>query len=483
MNKIFQLKSKYSATQNSMEFLSSHRNRNVDKIPGNFKVTITNFSSITNNHMIDDPVCTSTPDIAWSSNYFNALGGITLNGTALFQTGIGYSSSQKQFIFVATTTNTIQQEKNYYAGAIINVGGNSVSRIFSSEFIGNDRMIIHLEYYNSNLTNGISLSISDPTDFSDSTAPLIFVPTTNSIENYFIGKYLYNETRGEYRIIQCFNQDSHIIMLNTFKDNSFIPVTTWTSKDNYCIRTSFPSLISSTVSNLSTTSILLTTASTFENINNGDFIRVTAQVYGNAVVAPETEMRRIVSFNPLTNIATVTPPFSVAPNINNILEVLPFTYENATSFLFGVGNELNVQMHYYELSLDSLILPNVPLKSTYGGKIYQYPFVYVEIKNICIVGSGNKNTIYSNNPFIQNQIFRVSISNINEPKEAKFLLLKSDNSPTIFFKPNDTIEISVKFPDGKTFETIEEENYSPAAPNHNIQISALLSFRKINPEV
>jgi hypothetical protein len=65
-----------------------------------------------------------------------------------------------------------------------------------SEYIGNDRMIIVLElpFSDADLTNLSACSITDPTDFSDPTAPVIFVPTTDSRENYFIKQYLYNET-------------------------------------------------------------------------------------------------------------------------------------------------------------------------------------------------------------------------------------------------------------------------------------------------
>lgn len=487
-NRNIVLSSSYSPTKYFIEFNSTFRNRNLFPNPGQFQVTVTNLSSVSNASMIDDPVCKSYPDFAWTSNCFNAVTkNAVLTGTISYYNaggGIANISDPNYFLFKSNDANAIQKESNYYSGTVLNLDAtNYTRRILTSKYIGNNLMILSFgnTFTDSEIVDGTACSIIDPTDLTDLSYPLFFVPCSTPIENIFVGNYLYNESRNEYRVITYFDEISHLIILNN-NTSTFTPVTSWTAQDNYCIRSSFPSLISQTVLSTNPSRILLLNGPEFLNIFDGDFLRIRAAEYGNNVVAPETESRRIIKYDPITSIVNVDPPFSQNTTPTNVLEVLPFSYENSSSFIFGSGNELNVQMQYYEVELSSLVLPNIPLKSTNGGKIFQFPFLYVELRNISFVGSGNKNLIYSNNQFVPAATFRVSVPNISDPGRVKFIMMKGDNNPqTLYFKPNDALELNIKLPDGQLFEPIQQEYFMPSSPNADIQISALFSLKKKVP--
>jgi hypothetical protein len=133
----------------------------------------------------------------------------------------------------------------------------------------------------------------------------------------------------------------------------------------------------------------------------------------------------------------------------------------------------------YDVSLSSLTLPNVPLKT--GSKISFYPYVYVELSNTTSPNHASDNIIYSNNPNSNKALFIVPVGLLVNPNTGTFLKLSSRMVQTIKFKPNDNLKFTVYLPDGTLFDPISDDLYPPYEPNDNIQIEAVFSIvRKVS---
>ena len=95
-------------------------------------------------------------------------------------------------------------------------------------------------------------------------------------------------------------------------------------------------------------------------------------------------------------------------------------------------------------------------------------------------GSGLHNIIYSNNPNSNRMLFRATIDDVSQPITSTFVKIDGDGMvQTVKFKPNDNLRFSVILPDGRKFETIEQDTVSPLEPNNLIQISALFSIKRL----
>lgn len=463
---------------NYFDFSSSFRDRSLFPSVGAFEVPIS-IGGRKGNIEATDPVCLSTPIKTWSSNYFNALGGNILNGTLIIQSIGGYSSDVNILIFKANSPGSIQLEENYYCGAVLfNTTTNTSRRIKSCMYIGNDQLKIYLFYpFNDDISNGDILSITDPSDFTDLSFPVLFIPQSENIDNLYNNNYIYNESINDYRKIIDFDTNLNTIMVETK------PIIGWSTSHNYNIRQELPDLVSTTTAASTTRMIVLPGSINYGNITPGDFIRIRGSIYGNGLLPPGNETRRIISYNSATLTATVFPPFTTVPSPTATIEVLAFTFDNLNPFSFIGSQELSQQSLYYNIELKSITLPLTVLQDPIGGTILNYPYIYVELLNITSAGAGNKNLIYSNNTWNQMSVFKVSID-INNSVNPKFIKLVGDNNPqTMFFKPNETLFICIKLPNGKVFHPKEPEFFSPSLPNHNIQISLLFSFQKNNNEI
>lgn len=130
----------------------------------------------------------------------------------------------------------------------------------------------------------------------------------------------------------------------------------------------------------------------------------------------------------------------------------------------------------YEVSLESLTLPNLLLKT--GSKISFYPFVYVELSNATSPNTASNELIYSNNPNSNKAIFVVPVGLRVNPNAGTFLTLYSDMKQYIKFKPNDNLVFSVYLPDGSPFSTFIQDTYPPYEPDSRIQIEAVFEITR-----
>ena len=529
-----------------IEVNSNYRDRVLWSQASEFEIPIsqTGTKSITN---AIDPVSLSMPIFSWTSNNLSVNGNETISGNIgnKLQAGnISYSSDTSTFVI--TSTLVFQQLRNYYSSLIIkdiaaSASPNPIRRIATSYYLGissgNYRTEITIvSQFSDNVNLGDAITIFDPTDFSDPSTPLIFVPNGALQENAYNNYILYNETINQFRPIYHYDNITDIIQLDTkgstLPTNSSGPIdVSWQTTDNFSLRTISPiipklgginpSIISGPITynipnttplqtkTISTTAnLIIITGSTLSSVIDfykNEFLRVLP--YGDPTTTP-TDIRyeyypiptnnqacRITSYKyyqdnsvPSTyyGIFTVYPGFNLydsgsGPGSDASIEILPFSYDNFNPFVYTGSLVSQQDMVCYEMQLISLTLPNYTLSVSQGGRVAFYPYLYVQISNVSATGAGLKNIIYSNNPNSTSIIFRAPIYDVQNPLSTPFVRIDGEGmTQTIKFKPNDNLYFKVTMSTGENYQTILSEYYSPSAPNPMAQITALFSFKRIN---
>ena len=472
-----------------LEIDSTYRDRTLWPLAGEFEIPISQTGSKSKTDALD-PVSLGSPLTSWTGNRVdaNTSGNIltttvdTIGGTD----NIAASTSNSVLIITAPAGD-LQQTDGYYKSLIANnTTISELRRIETYEYLGtdstglNDRAQITVSpAFSDNLSLGDTITINDFTDTSNTSNPLFFVPDGQDALNAYINCLLYNETLNESRPVNDYGVVTHILTIDT-SASAGGPVTGWLPTHNYSLRKEGPILVSTVGAAPTTNTIVITGGSTEDDIYNGDFLRIRAAVYGNAVTAPENESRRIVDYDGATQTATVSPPFSAAPSPGDIIEILGFSYDNLNPFTYTGSLVSQQEAVCYEIKLLSISLPNAPLAVGEGSRIAFYPYVYVELANISGANAGTKNIIYSNNPNASRMLFRCTIDDISNPISSSFIDLDGDDMvQTIKFKPNDNLRFSVRLPNGEIYNTIVEEHYSPSRPNPLGQISAIFSLRRL----
>lgn len=138
------------------------------------------------------------------------------------------------------------------------------------------------------------------------------------------------------------------------------------------------------------------------------------------------------------------------------------TCENASSYL---------------ISLINIILPNKPLKSSKGGYITQYPYVYVKFDNLTSSAITSSFISNSKSALKTTACFKVLIDNIVDDEITKFVVLRAGEM-SLEYRLNfyDDLRFTVYLPDGSIFETVEQDEVSPKQPNKDLQVTALFSI-------
>ena len=99
-----------------IEINSTYRDRYLWPIPGEFEILISQTGRKNKKYSID-PVSLSMPLFSWTSNNFKMGGGSIINLIVENTKPIQYTSDQ--LTFIVSTTDQIQQLKNYYNGLVL----------------------------------------------------------------------------------------------------------------------------------------------------------------------------------------------------------------------------------------------------------------------------------------------------------------------------------------------------------------------------
>ena len=106
----------------------------------------------------------------------------------------------------------------------------------SYKYLGSDRGQVTLD--NAVVVAvGDTFDILDPTDLTDTSNPLFFVPMGADEPSDYIGYLLYNETLNQFRIINSYDNTTGLLTVDT------MPVVGWSPTHNYSIRKQPPVLV------------------------------------------------------------------------------------------------------------------------------------------------------------------------------------------------------------------------------------------------
>lgn len=245
-----------------LEVDSTYRNRKEWPLPAEFEILISQTGRKNRLNAVD-PVSIAASSFRWTSNAFNTTGPTpTVSGVvaAINSPGFGASGDTNTLItLTATAGNTFQQLSNYYISSVMYdvTTGQRAGRIISYRYVGVDALgfdrvqfILHSSL--SGMQIGDQIDINDPTDLTNITTPIIFVPNGLTGENAYANCFIYNETLSiatlipQYRHICGCDAQTNIIYIKTstsvISTNSSGPVAGWLPTHVYTIRKEIPQL-------------------------------------------------------------------------------------------------------------------------------------------------------------------------------------------------------------------------------------------------
>jgi hypothetical protein len=465
-----------------IEIDSTYRDRTKFPYPGEFEVPLAQSGTKGKLDALD-PVSDSAPLFSWKSNEFVVGGGVTLT-TIIDAVSPLSSTTSPRTLIITAPAGSMQQITNYYRSAIAdNTTILSKRRIIRYEYLGSvggfDRGIIEiLTPYPDSFSLGDTITISDPTDITDLAFPYIFIPTGVFGDNAYYNDLLYNETQttNNYKYIIDYDDITRLAQIS----GDLPLITGWTSTDVYSIR-KIPPLEFGSITGLSTSTatLLWPSSSSIDNFYSGDFLRITRS--SAVLTLPENDARRIVSYDGITKVITVFPPFNTLIPAVSTAEIIPFSRDNLTPLDYNGSTVSQQQMVCYEIGLLNLVVPNsIIMAGDRGSHIAFYPYLYVELSNATSASSGLNGVIYSNNPNSKKMLFRASVNNVNNPTTTSFVNITGNSMiQTIKFKPNDNLKFRVTLPGGETFNTTQQERFSPFLPNPLGQLSAAFSIKRL----
>jgi hypothetical protein len=282
-----------------------------------------------------------------------------------------------------------------------------------------------------------------------STVEKIFWQGGTTNENGFIGKIITNTSLSETSVITGYDSENKIITIDP-------PFSALLINAVYEISDSINTVngITTSIQTGPNTVTLNAGDSSIDDFYKGQFIRFTNGPLKNVV-------RFITGYNGTTKVLSFGPSITVSLFNPQTYEILQFTRDNV------VGLSRKTPYGMVTLKLIDLILPNIILKNSMGGKIAFYPFVYV-----VIVDKSNEtnNMIVSNNPNSYKAVFKCPITDIATPEISTFIKLKCRMVQSL--KLNSSIIFKVLLPNGEPLIFDDNEWFSPKPPNPQMQISA-----------
>ena len=524
-----------------IEIDSTYRNRKQWPSPAEFEVLI-GQSGRKDKTNAQDPVSYAARlnNFYWDSNTF--IKGSIIPGTgqtiSLTQTTIGPllpGAGDNKIIFqVTAAVNELQEQENYYAGAVLTDGVDS-ARISSYLYLGSNRAQITVQG-SLKITAPLNLQINDPSDISDNANAFIFVPDGRIGLNSYTNHILYNETTDTYATIISYDPTTRLFKVSDITGKNW----DLTLHQRFSIRKQNP--IVGTFNNLAVpleqSNLVFSLPLTFTNepdayrnsflfidnqtrliiryetltgkavngtISSVDFPEGASNIngyYNGAYIQINGDVRKIINYTVSGTEPNLVRTATVATAFTNIVaqgdfftfrsifveseftvsaskfEILVFSHDNHNPFVYT--GSLQQEIVCYHIELLNVILPNKILNCALGSRIAYYPYVYIEITNISGSSAGMKNVIYSNNPNATRMVFRAPIYDVQNPNNSAFVNLDGDGMmQTLKFKPNDNLFFSVHLSNGELYQTLEKETYSPLAPNPEIQISASFSFKRV----
>jgi hypothetical protein len=506
--------------QKYLELDSTFRNRNLDPAPGQFTVSMSQ-SGIRPQSSALDPVTNAYPEIIFSPTKYTCNLDLPVfkknTYFGVFSLLLPPSTPNTLYLEYTVTANnpSLPTDPNFFVGLnVVHYQTNSVDvpnfpykRISEWECVQSDSTT---QIFKAFIDTTFSTIVGDytptyttetfviPIPSGSSILPIYFLPSSLGIPNYYNKFLIENQTQTfstnppvlQYAKVIDFDRDSHCACIGPIIGGS-----SWTKSDTYIVRKELP-IISSTLSagnSINLISVYVGTAF-FNTIQKENVINAFINMVSLHGVQNVNCVRKIIGVTPTTPTSssedywpmdTATPDTlllsdalpDVAQN-GDKYEILQFSHDNYSPFVYNGTMSSNSQPVAYEISLNSLTLPNRYLTS--GGRIAYYPYVYVTLENVSTTSGNAKNLIFSNNPNTYRATFKVPITDLNHPAITPFVKLTANGmKQTIIFKQNDDMFIKIQLPNGELFQTQELDTSNGCFPSPVLQISAVFGMERI----
>lgn len=422
----------------NFEFVSTHRNRTLWYNPCLFEVPWSGSGQSSGLNAVD-PISNQAPIVLWTGQ------NIAINSTVVSQTN--------ENVVVSAPANSFSQLTNFYQGAGLKGPLGSSFRINGYKFLSQNG---GLDYVQLDVV-GSGVQVGDAVVVQVINVPnTLFVPTGSDSSNAYVGKYLYNETRGQSTLITGYDSVFHKVIAS-------IPGT-WALSDQFNVRSQLPSIGNTALGPGNTTTTLNLTGLNY--VYPGDFIRLVST----------NEVSKIISFDLTTSKATISPPFSIVAPPGTIIEIMTQTSDNYRTLAYAgtaVGQQEQVA---YDISLSSASIPNTLIKNGSGGYASDYPFLYVELYD---TNYPSQNNLFSNN-HANKSYFKVTLPTGQLFKRnEKFSKFTGDQShKTIRFRPTSNFRVAWRLPSEEIIEFEEDDTQSPQAPNPGLQTAVKFNLRR-----
>jgi hypothetical protein len=420
------------------EFNSRFRNRNKENC-GDF--TVESAQSSNGRYTAVDPVCNSAPMYSWQC-------GFSGTGTVTAFSAVDVGSTELIITFAALPL--IATTPNFLAGCVMSSAAFNV-RIIESYVIS--PLVIRTivpEY----VTAAVGLAVNVD-DYSTFTPLNVRAPT-----NFDVGQYsiLYNERLNSSLNIKCCDMTTRRLVF----EQASAPG--WLVTDNINIRDANPSYVA-TILGATNNSLLLNTPIT----QVGDWIRLRLANYNTQAIS-DSWSRQIVNIDALGTTITFFPPIQVVPVAGSVVDVLPFSYDNA----HPVENYELPKSAYFNVTLEALIIPNVQLVN---GNLKTIPYIEVELRNETALQS-YRHFINSNNPLVPESCWIAKLDPISlNQKDLKFLVCNTEQkAQTMELNIMKPFKITVKLPNGKLFEPFLDDTNMPQSSWQDLNYIAIFDF-------
>ncbi len=480
-----------------MELNSNYRDRTLFQEPASFEVNISQ-TGMRNNEKALDPITYSYPEIIFSPSNFQStplqfIKFITSND-------IKNTSSNTTFV-VSPRSSTITDQTapvlidSYYVGAMLLINVTEASnalgtysyarRITEWKVLQTATILVTVEggIPDSIFNGNTNMLIMNPTDITDTAYPYFFIPTSVSIDNYYIKYVLWNQTQHKAVPIVSFDKQTHIARIGSITGLGF------TKTDIYTIRKIAPTDCGTLAAPTNPRANSFNINQTVSKSTVNSFIRLynasTPGTTDNPILAATNKSNPaaniIIKINAVDGTNTIVLDKAIQSYTGNPgdyrYEIMQFSVDNYSPFTYNGSMTSQNQPVAQELTLNSLILPNVYLKN--GGRIAYYPYVYVELENVSAATSSVSNVLYSNNPHVSKAVFKVPITDLNQPSVSPFVKLSGTMSQTMTFKQNDNMRVAVRLPNGALFSSIQSDTMYGQEPNPFLQVSFCFGMERI----
>lgn len=205
-------------------------------------------------------------------------------------------------------------------------------------------------------------------------------------------------------------------------------------------------------------------------------------IKNNSVTARVTKVTNGVGSG--NRLLTLNPPFLPLSILDTMLplETLSFnllqkSYDSSPGYNTLVNTVVTRSPKVCTtIRLNTIIIPNKVLETQTGGRLTDYPYLYLELKNVTSALRHGPNSLTSNNPNHVKALFRVNVYNISVPYSQLFVKYDAaGNAPTIPFALGDSLYVALRLSDGKLFKTIDVDTQPPLPSNPFLQINYLFS--------